>query len=99
MDFKGNDINDIETEENYGLGGGRRKSHTECQKLCQSTKGCNVFSYNSKYNACWLKSTESGKGYSKEAISGPKICPKGIKYPILTPVLPLKYYILLHLYL
>ena len=74
MDYCGNDINLNSGHEHYGRGAGKRESAEECQKLCQETEGCSVFTYKTRIKECWLKSTDTGRSYSAGDISGKKFC-------------------------
>ena len=62
------------TDENYAIGSGRRDSVLECQRLCQTTKGCMVFSYQPSENNCWLKTSDSDKESKPDRVSGRKYC-------------------------
>jgi len=44
-----------------------------CQKRCQETEGCVVFSWVTNWH-CWLKSADKGGEYSSDVISGPRTC-------------------------
>ena len=74
IEYTGNNLNNDSERPNYGLTDGKRESPKECQKLCQQTNGCLVFTYEQKRRACWLKSEDSIKKNQSGSISGRNYC-------------------------
>ena len=74
--FGGYDINVQPDAENFALGSGKRNSNFECQQLCQSTEGCEFYTYDPHRNACFLKSSDRGRSQLQGIVSGPKFCGK-----------------------
>ena len=72
--FDGYDINAQPDAENYALGSGKRNSIYKCQQLCQSTEGCEFFTYDPNRNACFLKTSDRGRSQLQGIVSGPKFC-------------------------
>ena len=74
----GNDLNANEDDPHHAKGNdGRRNSPEECQQLCQEVQECNFFTYTPTDQACYLKTSSSGKRKHTYATSGPRICQKG----------------------
>ena len=74
FDYYGNDINAESGHKNYARGAGKCESAQECQRLCQETEECLVFTYKTGNKECWLKSTDSGRSYRVGDISGKNFC-------------------------
>ena len=74
VDYEGYDLNDDPNGGNYGAGDGMRDSTEECQRLCQITKGCALFTYKPAKKECWLKTNDTGRTLQDGVISGQKYC-------------------------
>ena len=73
-DYHGHDINNKKDDENYGA---KVDSALSCQKLCQARPACRFFTYAKDIlgiGNCWLKTTDLGRRYHKNHISGKKYC-------------------------
>ena len=64
------DYSGIDLNPNTGKTADKRDSADGCQALCNETPGCKYFVWNIAENACWLKSSLSGKYDSNAVISG-----------------------------
>ena len=67
-------MNAAANDKNYARGAGRQNSYEDCQKLCQETRGCMFFTYDSSDNDCYLKDNYTGRKSHSGAVSGPKYC-------------------------
>ena len=75
----GNDINNNDSSDvNFAKGSGRQDSYQECQELCKLTEGCNFFTWQSKNENCFLKSSDAGRKTDVGSVSGTKNCGKKI---------------------
>ena len=61
-------------DKDYASGKGKRDSVSECQKLCQSRKGCIFFTYHSSSKDCFLKAGRITKASFAGWVSGRKYC-------------------------
>lgn len=50
------------------------RSTEDCQKRCQAHAACNFFTYDSRYQNCWLKNGAIPMPSSLGFVSGPKSC-------------------------
>ena len=46
----------------------------ECQRLCEQSSNCSFFTFDPTVNHCWIKSSDDGRIYDPQKISGPKYC-------------------------
>ena len=53
-----------------------------CIKMCIKRAGCHYWSYSNR--SCWLKSSDRGRSYARNFVSG-KICGKEGEYFIILP--------------
>ena len=67
-------MNDNPSDKDYASGKGKRDSVSECQKLCQSRKGCLFFTYHSSSKTCWLKAGRITRASFAGWVSGRKYC-------------------------
>jgi hypothetical protein len=63
-DIPGNDLQNISVKLDYAQ---------ECLRLCESTNGCNAFSYVTANKACWLKSGAGAAVANPPVVSGLRI--------------------------
>ena len=67
-------MNSNPMDKDYASGKGKRDSVSECQKLCQSRKGCLFFTYHSSSKDCFLKAGHITKASFAGWVSGRKYC-------------------------
>ena len=70
-------MNEYPTHKDYAEDKGRRDSPSECQLLCQQTKGCKAFVWKPNRN-CWLKKAYSKRIHQDGSFSGKRECDQGI---------------------
>ena len=63
MNLPGNDIEDQ-----------MKFSVVECQRWCEQSINCSFFTFNPTVNHCWIKSSDDGRQFDSQTISGPKYC-------------------------
>jgi len=64
-DFVGSDLND---------GQPLTATAEECQRRCMNEQECAFWTFNTRWNSCYLKSSDSGRYRNDERISGAKHC-------------------------